>query len=58
MFDAMLCEDMDAPRKHRHTAKPVFDRLLAGHGVSMSISTLWASVQYRRPPTDAEAGIP
>lgn len=30
-IDAMLRVDLDAPRKQRHTAKRIFDRLVAEH---------------------------
>lgn len=55
-IDAMLREDLDAPRKQRHTAKRVFDRLVDEHEASVSYSTVRAYVHERRPQIDAEAG--
>jgi hypothetical protein len=55
-IDAMLREDLDAPRKQRHTAKRVFDRLVDEHEASVSYSTVRAYVHDRRPQIDAEAG--
>lgn len=57
LIDAMLVEDLEAPRKQRHTAKRVFDRLVAEHAVtSVSYSTVRAYVSVRRPQVWAEAG--
>ncbi|MEY9962400.1 hypothetical protein ABIA33_000426 [Streptacidiphilus sp. MAP12-16] len=33
LIDAILRADLDAPRKKRHTAKRVFDRLVDEHGM-------------------------
>lgn len=56
VIDAMLREDLDAPRKQRHTAKRVFDRLVGEHGAGVSYSTVRAYVHVRRPVIDAEGG--
>lgn len=32
LIDGMLRADLDAPRKQRHTAQRIFDRLVEGHG--------------------------
>ena len=37
----MLREDLDAPRKQRHTAKRVFERLRDEHDVAVSYSAVW-----------------
>lgn len=57
LIDAMLAEDVQAPRKQRHTAKRVFDRLVGEHAVtSVSYSTVRAYVAVRRPQVYADAG--
>jgi DNA-binding transcriptional regulator YhcF (GntR family) len=41
LIDAMLREDLDAPRKQRHTARRVLARLVDEHGVmNVSYSTV------------------
>src|SRR5260370_34235541 len=37
-IDAMLAEDLDAPRKQRHTARRIFDRLADEHDAAVSDS--------------------
>ncbi len=54
-IDEMLRSDVDAPRKQRHTAKRVFDRLVDEHDAVVSYSTVRAYVQGRRPQIMAEA---
>lgn len=57
LIDAMLREDLEAPRKQRHTALRVFDRLVDEHGVrEVSYSAVRAYVSRRRPEIWAEAG--
>jgi hypothetical protein len=57
LIDAMLREDLDAPRKQRHTARRVLARLVDEHGVSeISYSTVRDYVAKRRPQILAEAG--
>ena len=45
----MLREDLDAPRKQRHTAQRVWDRLIDEHHLEVSYSTVRAYVARRRP---------
>jgi transposase len=57
LIDAMLREDLDAPRKQRHTARRVHARLLDEHGhVEVTYSTVRDYVRVRRPEIWAEAG--
>lgn len=57
VIDEMLRQDLDAPRKQRHTAKRIFDRLIDEHGVTtLSYSTVRNYVRFRRPEIDATAG--
>jgi transposase len=59
LIDAMLREDLDAPRKQRHTARRVLARLVDEHQVvEISYSTVSAYVARRRPEIAAEAGRP
>ncbi|OHV61346.1 IS21 family transposase [Pseudofrankia sp. BMG5.36] len=57
-IDAMLVADLDAPRKQRHTARRVRDRLVAEDGMSEAVaySTVRDYVARRRPEIAAEAG--
>ena len=53
----MLREDLDAPRKQRHTARRVHARLVEEHGqVEITYSTVRDYVRVRRPEIRAEAG--
>lgn len=57
VIDQMLRTDLDAPRKQRHTAKRVFDRLLEeqqAHGISYGMGRDYAAV--RRGEIRAMAG--
>ncbi|MFM9455873.1 IS21 family transposase [Streptomyces europaeiscabiei] len=57
LVDEMLRADLDAPRKQRHTAKRVFDRLVDEHhadGISYGIVRAYVAV--RRGEIRAEAG--
>jgi hypothetical protein len=56
-IDDWLRADLDAPRKQRHTAKRVLDRLLDEHGAAdVSYSTVRDYVARRRPEIAAAAG--
>jgi hypothetical protein len=58
-IDAMLRSDLTAPRKQRHTAVRVLDRLADEHqATGLSYSTLRAYVAERRREIWAEAGRP
>src|SRR5262249_29771451 len=58
-IDAMLCSDLDAPKKQRHTARRVLARLVDEHqAVGLSYSTVRDYVCKRRPQILAEAGSP
>jgi len=49
-IDAMLREDLDAPRKQRHTVRRIYDRLVVEHGFDLaSYSTVCDYVNRRRP---------
>ena len=48
VIDGWLMADLDAPRKQRHTARRVWQRLVAEHGASMSESTVSRYVARRR----------
>src|SRR6266566_616344 len=54
-IDAMLREDLEAPRKQRHTAKRVFERLRDEHDAQVSYSTVAKYVQRRRAEIAAGA---
>ncbi len=57
LIDQMLRVDLDAPRKQRHTAKRIYDRLVAEHGMQgISYSRVRAYVAGRRPEIRVEAG--
>jgi transposase len=57
LIDGMLREDLDAPRKQRHTARRVLARLVDEHGATnLSYSTVRDYVARRRPEILAEAG--
>jgi transposase len=53
--DAMLREDLTAPRKQRHTAKRIFQRLRDEHDAQVSYSYVAKYVHRRRPQLAAEA---
>ena len=56
-IDAMLTEDVTAPRKQRHTARRVLARLVDEHGASaVSYSSVRDYVRVRRAEIDVEAG--
>lgn len=57
VIDQMLREDLDAPRKQRHTVKRIFDRLVAEHEMEgSSYATVVDYVAVRRPQVRVEAG--
>ena len=57
LVDAMLREDLSAPRKQRHTARRVLARLVDEHDVGdVSYWTVRDYVARRRPEINAEAG--
>jgi transposase len=59
LIDGMLREDLDAPRKQRHTARRVLARLVDEHDVTcVSYSTVRGYVAKRRLEIAAEAGRP
>ena len=53
-IDEMLAEDLAAPRKQRHTARRVFERLADEHGAQVSYSYVAKYVARRRPEIAAE----
>jgi transposase len=56
-IDEILRADLDAPRKQRHTAKRVFDRLLDEHAMAdVSYQMVRGYVAARRPEIAAAAG--
>jgi transposase len=48
LIDSWLLADRDAPRKQRHTAKRIRDRLVAEHGVVVAETTVRDYVRRRR----------
>jgi len=57
VIDAMLREDLQAPRKQRHTARRVRARLIEEHQLDeIAYSTVRDYVRVRRPQIWAEAG--
>lgn len=56
LIDAMLREDLEAPRKQRHTARRVRARLIDEHRIEVSYSTVRDYVARRRPEIWAAAG--
>jgi|1186.fasta_scaffold25906_2 transposase len=48
LIDAMLIADLDAPRKQRHTAKRIHQRLCAEHDAAVSYSYVAKYVHHRR----------
>ena len=53
-IDEMLREDLAAPRKQRHTARRVFERLADEHGAQVSYSYVAKYVARRRAEIAAE----
>ncbi|MBB2940473.1 transposase [Actinoplanes lutulentus] len=57
LIDDILRADLDAPRKQRHTAKRIFDRLIDEHGMqAVSYQVVRGYVAERKPKIRAEAG--
>lgn len=56
VIDQMLTADLDAPRKQRHTAQRIFDRLVDEHQAVISYSTVRQYVKARRAQIAIEAG--
>lgn len=56
VIDAMLLADLDAPRKQRHTAQRVFDRLVDEHHAIISYSSVRQYVKARRVSIAGESG--
>jgi len=57
VIDQILCEDLDAPRKQRHTVKRVFDRLIDEHQAkSVSYAMVRAYIAARAPEIRVEEG--
>jgi transposase len=54
-IDEMLREDVEAPRKQRHTARRIFQRLVDEHDAAVSYSYVAKYVHRRRPQILAEA---
>lgn len=54
-IDEMLGQDLQAPRKQRHTARRIFDRLVDEHDASVSYSYVAKYVHGRRPQIAVEA---
>jgi transposase len=55
-IDAMLTEDLGAPRKQRHTARRVLARLVDEHDAEVSYSAVRDYVARRRPEIWTQAG--
>ena len=59
LIDAMLRQDLEAPKKQRHTARRILARLVDEHGVeTISYSMVRGYVARRRPEIVAEANRP
>lgn len=57
LIDAMLREDVTAPRKQQHTARRVLARLVDEHGlIELRYSAVRDYAARRRPEVQAEAG--
>ena len=56
VIDEMLIVDLDAPRKQRHTAQRVFDRLVDERQAVISYSTVRQYVKARRAEVAFESG--
>lgn len=57
LIDAILREDLVAPRKQRHTATRIHERLVVEHGASLSYAAVQRYVKVRRPQIRAQAGV-
>lgn len=56
VIDEMLRADLIAPRKQRHTATRIWNRLLDEHSAEVGYPTVRDYVRVRRPQIEAEAG--
>lgn len=56
LIDAILRQDLGAPKKQKQTATRIWKRLLDEHQVDVSYGTVRDYVRSRRPQIDAEAG--
>ncbi|GGY14118.1 hypothetical protein GCM10010358_77900 [Streptomyces minutiscleroticus] len=57
LIDSILRADLDAPRKQRHTAKRVFDRLVDEHGMEdVSYGRVRDYIRRRKPEIWVEEG--
>ena len=54
LIDAMLREDLDAPRKQRHTSRRIWQRLADEHGMPVSYSYVCRYAGPRRAEIEAE----
>ena len=54
LIDVMLREDLDAPRKQRHTSRRIWQRLADEHGVPVSYSYVCRYAGLRRAEIEAE----
>ena len=54
LIDAMLREDLDAPRKQRHTSRRIWQRLADEHGAVVSYSYVSKYAGLRRAQIEAE----
>ena len=54
LIDAMLREDLDAPRKQRHTSRRIWQRLADEHHVTVSYSCVCQYAGRRRAELEAE----
>jgi transposase len=58
IVERWVAEDVGAPRKQRHTAKRIYDRLVAEHGFTGSESTVRRWVREHRPASLREVTLP
>lgn len=61
MIDGWLADDEEAPKKQRHTARRVYQRLIEEHGADIGESTVRryvAEVKARRPVALAQVNVP
>jgi transposase len=56
LIDVMLAEDLDAPRKQRHTSRRIWQRLRDEHDAAVSYSYVCQYAGTRRAQIAAEAG--
>ena len=56
LIDGMLREDLTAPKKQRHTATRIWNRLLDEHAVEVGYATVRDYVRTRRPQIALAAG--